>query len=271
MATIAQQAYLAGRAALKQQRERFTKARAAEHWYAIQLRKIASQVGTLASIYDPEDPETLSILEDALYRYARVVKPWATNTAIRMIADVAKRDEAAWAEHGRQIGRALRQEIQTAPTGAVMQSLLNEQVTLITSIPLEAAARVHQLALAGITEGARGKSIVDMVMATGEVTKSRATLIARTETSRTAATLTQARAQHIGSEGYIWRSSEDADVRPGLGIKNFATLNTLAKGSHRKLNGTFQRWDSPPIAGTKGERAHAGCIYNCRCYAEVVF
>jgi uncharacterized protein with gpF-like domain len=99
---------------------------------------------------------------------------------------------------------------------------------------------------------------------------SHARLIARTETARTASVLTEVRAKSVGSEGYIWRTSLDADVRPKIGTPNFAKLNTLAMGSHRKLEGTFHRWDDPPIASENGERAHPGQIYNCRCWPEPV-
>src|SRR5260364_82303 len=44
---------------------------------------------------------------------------------------------------------ALRHEIRTAPTGEAMRALLDEQVTLIKSIPEEAARRVHEWALEG--------------------------------------------------------------------------------------------------------------------------
>jgi uncharacterized protein with gpF-like domain len=270
MPTIAQEAWAAAQKARRAQRERFTRARNAEIQYGAQIRRIADQIGLLASAFNPEDPASAAGIEQMLKEYSRIIAPWARNTANRMLADVAKRDEKMWFEQSAEIGRNLREEIAEAPTGQIMQRLLDEQVTLITSLPLEAAQRVHELALRGITEGSRGGDIYQMIMASGEVAKSRATLIARTETARTASVLTQARAEWIGSDGYIWRNVGDADVRPHIGIKGFARLNTLKLGSHRKLEGTFQRWDSPPIASENGKRMHPGCIYNCRCYAEVV-
>jgi len=147
---------------------------------------------------------------------------------------------------------------------------MNEQVELITSLPLDAAQRVHELAVGSLYTGARAKEISTEILKTGDVTRARANLIARTEVGRAATTLTKVRAQHVGSEGYIWVSSHDGDVRPASGTKNFAKYNTLAMGSHRALDGTFHRWDDPPVASPKGERAHAGCIYNCRCWARPV-
>jgi SPP1 gp7 family putative phage head morphogenesis protein len=146
---------------------------------------------------------------------------------------------------------ALRQEVENAPTGHTMKTLLAEQVHLIRSIPTEAAQRVHRLVIEG-HGSTRAGDIAKEIMRSGNVTKSRAELIALTETSRAASTLTQARAQHIGSEGYIWRTSKDSHVRD----------------SHRKMEGRFVRWDSPPTLD--GLTGHAGCLPRCRCYPEPV-
>jgi SPP1 gp7 family putative phage head morphogenesis protein len=171
-----------------------------------------------------------------------------------MITDVAARDAKALFEVGREMGRNLRQEIATAPTGAAMTKALADQVYLITSLPREAAERVHKMTTEALSTGRRAADIAGEILETGEVSRNRATLIARTEVSRTASELTAARAQHIDSDGYIWRTVGDADVRP----------------LHRKLNGKFFKWNEPPVTGSQGERSLPGAIYNCRCYPEVV-
>jgi len=136
--------------------------------------------------------------------------------------------------------------------------LLKEQVDLITSLPREAAERVHELTLKNITSGMRPETLAKEILRTGDVTVSRAVLIAVTETSRTASLLTQVRAMNIGAEGYIWRTAKDADVRP----------------EHRALEGKFVRWNDPPIAGKgKGgadQHYHAGQGPRCRCWMEPV-
>ena len=105
-----------------------------------------------------------------------------------------------------------------------------------------------------MTTGTRAKETVAEILKTGEVTRSRAMLIARTETGRASTAMTEARAQYLGSEGYIWRTAKDGDVRK----------------EHKKLEGKFFRWSEPPVSGSSGERSHPGAIYNCRCYPEVV-
>jgi len=168
------------------------------------------------------------------------------------------------------LGEEISQELNEAAIGGTYQELMARQVELIQSIPREAAQRVHSLVTEGLYEGRRAADVAAEIMRSNEVSKSKAELIARTEVGRAAATFQQVRAQAIGSEEYVWRSAGDYKVRPEVGIKNFARLNTLQMGSHRKLTGRTFRWDDPPIIGTRGERGPPGTIYNCRCVAEPI-
>ena len=241
----------------RKQRAFFAKVRRGEAAYAVNLRKIAKHVSDLVDAFDPSDPHQIQQLEDALRRYSDLLTPWARVTAAKMLVDVSRRDEKVWREYTAYLGVNLQREIQTAPTGEVMRDLLSEQVRLITSLPLDAAQRVHELTTGALYEGARANEIAAEIMKTGEVTRSRANLIARTEVGRSATTLTQARAESVGSVGYIWRTARDYDVRQ----------------RHKELEGTFHAWNDPPVATDPGQRpirAHAGSIFNCRCYAEPV-
>lgn len=224
-----------------------------ERHYARQLRKIARHVGDIISAFAPGDPAADPVIRRALAGYSDSLDGWARVTASHMVDAVEKADAAVWAERTRELGTALRMEIERAPTGRIARELLEEQVTLIKSIPLEAAQRVHDWTIAGIEDASRSKEIAAQILRSNDVAASRATLIARTEVARTASKLTEARALHVGSEGYIWRTSGDSDVRD----------------SHKKMNGTFVRWDTPPTL-TDGTTTHAGQIYNCRCYPEPV-
>lgn len=231
----------------------FESVRKAEVRYGAQLRSVAQQVGAIIRGLTPDggvpDPE---MVENVMRRYSETLKPWAAVVGKRMIDDVSRRDWAVWKSLSENMSVAMRAELERAPTGQALRNLLEEQVTLITSIPLKAAERVHKLALETRVTGARYDGLVREIMRSGHVAKSRATLIARTEVARAASGLVQARATYVGSEGYIWRTAEDVDVRR----------------SHKKMAGKFIRWDRPPR--TDNLVGHAGQLPNCRCYPEPV-
>jgi len=251
-AELAQQRRLAARRA----RERFGRARKAEAGFARNLRAVARHVGAIVRGFATPEGEIRNepAVRRALQAYSEVLKPWAEAVGSKMLAEVDRRDAAAWSAASREIGQELRAEVLKAPTGALMRERLAEQVDLITSLPRGAAERVHRLTIRALEGGERAKAVAKEILRTGKVTESRAMLIARTEVGRTATELTHARAKHIGSEAYIWRTAGDADVRD----------------LHKKLDGKVIRWDDPPIAGEAGERAHAGSIYNCRCWADPI-
>lgn len=182
------------------------------------------------------------------------MRPWAETAARLLVADIARRNLKGWQAASEKIGQGIRWEIEQAPTGAYYSMLMQDQVNLIKSLPLDAAQRIQDLATAGISSGRRAEDLVGAIMGQGAVSASKARLIARTEVSRAAATFTQARARYAGSEGYIWRSSGDGDVRP----------------THRAMNGKYVPWDQPPKTDKNLAPYHAGCGPNCRCYPEPV-
>jgi len=240
--------------ARRKARERFAMAERLEAEYMRAMRQLTRQVDYIVKAMAPGGwVKDANQLQSVLRQYAKVITPWAQSVAERMVLRIARKDEAAWTQLGASIGRELRKEIQEAPTGDFLQLFLREQVHLITSLPEDAADRVHKLTLEGITGAKRADEVAAEILKTGQVTESRAKLIARTEIARTASGLTMARAQHVGSTHYIWRTSGDTDVR----------------SSHKEMDGKIVPWANPPIL-SDGTRTHAGMIYNCRCYPEPI-
>lgn len=135
-----------------------------------------------------------------------------------------------------------------------MGQRLADQVSLIKSLPSNAAQWVRDITLSGISGGKRPDVVAKQIMESGQVSKSRATLIARTEVARTATEITKARALHAGSTQFKWVTAGDSGVRP----------------SHRKLDGKIFRWNSPPECNP-GYHALPGAIWNCRCFPAPVF
>ena len=234
----------------KAAREEWAAARKAESQYGIQLRKIARHVGHLISGFDLDNEHDAAMLSEALERYAALLTPWAKSAARRMVAEVGARSDQQWRRVAAEMGANFRELFGSDDEiGARYRQLQAEQVALITSIPRDAALRVHELIRNGVLEGKRFTEIVPEIQRGGAVSKSKANLIARTETGRVVSNLTQARAESVGSEGYQWATVRDAQVRP----------------SHKAMDGKYVSWSDPPTLD--GLRGHAGSIPNCRCYA----
>lgn len=177
-----------------------------------------------------------------------------------MLLDVDGKSLSTWRALGNEISFGIKREIESAPTGIAYSNLMAQQIGLITSIPTEAAERVHRLVTEGLTTSARAKTVAEEILRSGEVAKSRAILIARTETSRAATTFMQARAQAIGSTHYVWETSRDSSVRPG----------------HRAMQGVVCEWANPPLVmegdpPTRPMHFHPGTIWNCRCWPRPIF
>lgn len=230
-------------------------ARRAESSYNSRLRQVAKQIGAIIKGFSPDGhlSDVEAVLR-ALKQYSVMLQPWARSVANYMLTDVARRDYKMWQAHSKDISSSIRSELLNAPTGSAYAALMEEQVGLITSMPLDAGQRVHRLVQEAMTTGQRPDVIRKEILRSGLVSESKARLIARTEVARSAATFTQARAQFAGSEGYIWRTSKDSDVRP----------------LHKAMEGKFVLWSDPPKLEASLAPYHAGCGPNCRCFAEPV-
>lgn len=226
------------------------------------LRGVAREVGKLVKGYmsdDPLNPDLEDSLTRALRAYSEILGPWALHVCNNVFRSVDNQDKFAWRQHTKQMAVALREEIQNAPTGDVLKEIMQQNITLIKSIPTQAAERVHKLILLNMSQSNRAADIAKMIMASESVAKSRAENIASTEVSKAGVALTQARATYVGSEGYVWRTVGDLVVRR----------------SHRKMNGVFCRWDNPPLINEGSDKKpnmiahHAGAIWRCRCWPDV--
>lgn len=231
----------------------WAKARRAEIEYAAQLRKIARAVGHIIRGFHPEDTGYASEVMAALRRYADLIAPWARSAARRMIAEVAARSDKEWRKVSEEMGLAFRVQFSSPDEiGFRFRSLLDDQIGLIQSIPIEAAKRVHEQIAEGVVKGKRFSEVAKEIQASSGVSLSKATLIARTETGRVTTALTQARAESVGSVAYHWMTMNDAQVRP----------------SHRAMRGKIVYWNDPPTLD--GLTGHAGTVPNCRCYAAPI-
>lgn len=229
------------------------RARRAEREYMAALEQLGRQVGRMVAPYTlAELPQAAPSIAQMMRAYSEALTPWALRTARRMLEDVNAEGARHWNALTREMGLELRQQLRNAPMGEAVRDLLGLQVELIKSIPLDVAERVQRIALESVENASRASELAKEIMRSSEVSASRARLIARTETSRAVTSLAQVRAQAVGSPGYIWRTSEDGDVRK----------------SHREMANKFVAWGQPPTLDNL--TGHAGCLPNCRCWADAV-
>jgi SPP1 gp7 family putative phage head morphogenesis protein len=134
-----------------------------------------------------------------------------------------------------------------------MQSATRENIALIKTVPGQYLDRVKETVTNGWAQGMRWETLVKQIEHDGDVTETRAKVIARDQTAKLNSAFNQERQQQIGIEKYEWSTSADERVRE----------------SHREVHGKVFRWDEPgPVAGSvDGEPCHAGFDIQCRCVA----
>ncbi len=135
-----------------------------------------------------------------------------------------------------------------------MQAFRKENVNLIKSITEDQLSKVENVLMRGQRRGLRVEVLREQIEKQFKVSRNRASLIARDQTNKLNAELSQLRQQSLGVKEYIWRTSGDSDVRE----------------THQPLDGTRHRWDDPPVTNDAGDRNHPGEDYQCRCWAEPV-
>ena len=217
--------------------------------YSRALLLVADQVEALLAGYDGRNIDRIGQRLDS---YADILDDWAAHVARGMFADVDTKNRRFWRSMSQEIGVQLSRQLAETDIGVTVTQSLDAQVQLIKSLPRHAAEQAHEYVREAALKGQRASDIADRIMSLGGITRRRAVLIARTEVGRVSGEMTKARAMTAGSDGYIWRSAEDRDVRP----------------SHKKMNGRFVKWNEPPTLDNL--TGHAGCLPNCRCYIEPV-
>lgn len=147
---------------------------------------------------------------------------------------------------------------------ARLDMAIDANARLIGSIGQEHWAKVGQAVLDNYSgkELPGGASLLGRLQELGGITKRRATVIARDQTSKLTGALNQERQQANGIKRYIWRTSKDQRV-----VGNPAGLypeGTRAHGDHWDREGQVYEWAKPPADG------HPGEAILCRCYAEPI-
>jgi len=224
----------------------WTPSRSAEKAYERQLLSVSDQIRSALETASPADAERL------LREYAKIVDPWARQSAANMMASVDRKNVQAWQSAAKRAGLDMRVLMASPGVGEATRAAIERNAGLITSLVTVAADDVAKAVADNLAMGSRADDLAKRLRGIAHVSASRARTIARTEVSKAGTALTLARAESVGSTGYIWRTARDGDTRE----------------SHAAMEGVFVPWDKPPTIDKM--EGHAGCFPNCRCYPEPV-
>lgn len=130
--------------------------------------------------------------------------------------------------------------------GAIIDRARDENIRLVENAGRAYAASVRKVFEDPAAPTRRVEDLKADLLARGDVSESRAELIARDQVLKLNGAITKARQENAGIVEYEWSTSLDERVRE----------------SHRALEGKIFRWDNPPP-----ETGHPGEDFQCRCVA----
>lgn len=116
-----------------------------------------------------------------------------------------------------------------------------------------------------VYSGNRWGNAIDLIQKSYEVSANKAKFLARQETHLLVAKFNKAKYTDAGVYEYKWGCVH----RPHDSSPKQHTPGNV-RYYHAKLEGTIQRWDSPPVTDSTGRRNNPGEDFNCRCFARPI-
>lgn len=149
-------------------------------------------------------------------------------------------------------GVTLKTDVISGAVADVVKASIKQNVALIKSIPREYFLEIEGEVMRSIQTGRGMADLQPFLEKRYGITKRRAALIARDQTSKATAAINRARMQ-------------------GLGVKKFKWLHSMGGKEPRPLhknvlNGNVYSFDDPPVIDERtGEKGFPGQLINCRC------
>ncbi len=136
----------------------------------------------------------------------------------------------------------------------LLEKWVSDNVALIKTVPAASLNKMKELIYENYIKGQTTSNIIEKIQNQYKMDKEHARMIARDQTAKLNAAITEHQQRDAGVSRYEWSDSRDRRVRK----------------SHHKLNGKIFSWDHPPET-EKGRHCHPGQDYQCRCCALAVF
>lgn len=141
---------------------------------------------------------------------------------------------------GIDISKIVREE----DIGVILSERAKQNAALIVTLREDQVTAVRKIVSEGVLKKSSSTSMIEQIQELGVKSARRAELLARDQTTKLNAALSETRATNLGIEEYIWRTAGDDRVRE----------------THAANNGKRFRYDDPPDTGNPGEEPLCRCI-----------
>lgn len=137
-----------------------------------------------------------------------------------------------------------------------------ENVKLIKSIPnvhFDKIAKAIKNNLAGLPQEGN-VSLTQRIIKIGNISKNKASFIAKDQTKKITSSLNRVRSQNIGLEDYKWATAGNEKVVGNPSGLYPKPTNIRVHGNHYKRNGKIFSYNNPPIDGNPGDAPGCQCV-----------
>lgn len=169
--------------------------------------------------------------------------------------DAQKRTDRLFMKHLREVGWTVDLKM-TPQLRDVLKASINEQVSLIKSIPIQYLSDVEGLVMRSVTRGRDLGYLSEELKKRYGMTRRRAALIARDQNNKATAVITATRQLQFGIKKAIWLHSGGGKEPRPKHVAFSGKEYDVAKGA--------------PIGDKPGEYCHPGELISCRCTSKSI-
>lgn len=227
-----------------------------EYWLSAAYKANPPRMEIAAEIAEDALPsrELSKKVRQLASRWIKKFDDMALKIATQFTNSGRKATDSAFQQSLKDAGWAVQFQVTPVMRDA-MNATIAENVSLIKSIPRQYSMEVEGIVMRGFTRGRDLKEISDELQSRYGVTKRRAALIARDQSNKLTATVTQARRVELGLFKAIW-------VHSGGGKE--------PRHSHVKAGQDKREFDVREGCLIDSEKILPGELINCRCSSRTI-
>ena len=190
------------------------------------------------------------------------VNDYAKSVATGFMSRMNRNNDASTRKNLKNsVGVDLQSQIRHEDINEYLDVAIKNNIALIKSIKTDYMKDIGDVLRQNLLDGARSTDLITQIKERGQVNENRAKFIARDQTSKANADLTEIRSKALGSTTYVWSGSMDERERK----------------THKAMEGKLCKWSDPTVYSddngqTWKKRSEIGAVelhpgkdYNCRC------